>query len=113
MDLANKSVVLYQNVKIKTEWKFQEVVGDLPRFSKAPLYVSRYDGTKKRMEPVGRDSEHALKMLNKKRLELAYKGVGGEIRESDEGADPSSNPNGTKKKVSVAVAEYLADCRDR
>jgi len=28
MGLANKSVVLYQNVKIKTEWKFQEVVGD-------------------------------------------------------------------------------------
>jgi hypothetical protein len=30
MGLANRSVVLYQNVKVKTEWKLQEVVGDLP-----------------------------------------------------------------------------------
>jgi hypothetical protein len=87
MDLANKSVVLYQNVKIKTEWKFQEVVDDLLRFSKWPLYVSWYDGSKKRMEPAGRDSDHALKMLNKKRLELAYKGAGGEIKENDEVVD--------------------------
>jgi hypothetical protein len=46
-------------------------VDDLPRFSKGPLYVSWYEGFKNRTEPVGRDSEHALKRLNKKRLELA------------------------------------------
>jgi hypothetical protein len=113
MGLANKSVVLYQNVKIKTEWKLQEVVDDLPRFSKGPLYVSWYEGSKKRMEPVGRDSEHALKMLNKKRLELAYKGAGGEIKENDEGVDQPSRPDRKGKKVGVAVEEYLKNCRAR
>ncbi|MGD0157373.1 MAG: hypothetical protein ABSB50_14850 [Terracidiphilus sp.] len=113
MDLANKSVVLYQNVKIKTEWKLQEVVDDLPRFSKWSLYVSWYDGSKKRMEAVGRDSEHALKMLNKKRLELAFKGAGGEIKENDEGADQPSNRDSTRKKVRVVIDEYLKNCRAR
>jgi len=113
MGLVNKSVVLYQNVKTKTGWEYQEVLDDLPKFSKWQLYVSWYDGSKKRMDPVGRDSEHALKMLNKKRLELAYKGAGGEIKESDEGSDQPSNPDNARKEVSVAVAEYLAECRDR
>jgi len=49
--MANKSVVLYQNVKFKNEWKLQEVVDELPKFSPSPLYVSWYEGTRKRMEP--------------------------------------------------------------
>lgn len=113
MGLANKSVVLYQSVKIKTEWKYQEVVDDLPKFSKTPLYVSWYEGSKKRMEPVGRDSKHALEMLDKKRLELAYKAAGGEIREIKKSPDQPPEHRVQRKKVSEAVAEYLADCRDR
>ena len=114
MGLANKSVVLYQNVKTKTGWKLQDVVDDLPKFSKGPLYVSWDEGSKKRMEPIERNSEHALKMLNKKSLEPAYKAAGGEIKEGDDGIANSTPPlpeqNGTTKSVSVAVVEYLAKC---
>jgi hypothetical protein len=113
MDLANRSVVLYQNVKIKTGWKFQEVVDDLPKFSKGPLYISWYEGSKKQMEPVGRDSEHALKMLNKKRLELAYTAAGGEIKQGEVAPDKDPDQNGNRKKMSAAIVEYLADCLDR
>jgi hypothetical protein len=37
-------------------------------------------------------------MLNKKRLELAYKGAGGEIKENDEAADQPTNSNSTKNE---------------
>lgn len=88
--MANKSVVLYQSAKVKAKWTFLEVVDDLPEYSKAPLYVSWYEGTDKRMAPVGRDSTHALKMLNKKR----DKNLGGEIKESTECAPSSPDQNG-------------------
>lgn len=35
------------------------------------------------------------------------------ICESNEGTLPSSDPNATTKKVSVAIDEYTADCDDR
>jgi integrase len=111
--LANKSVVLYQSVKVKAKWTFLEVVDDLPEFSKAQLYVSWYEGKDKRMTPVGRDSKHALKMLNKKRAELAYKNLGGEIKESAECAPSSPDQNGSEGDVSNEVKKYLADCKDR
>jgi hypothetical protein len=113
MDLANRSVVLYQNVKTETGWELQKVVDDLPKFSKGPLYVSWYEGSEKQTEPVGRDSEHALKMLNKKRLELAYTNAGGEIKHGEVAPDKDPDQNGNRKKMSVAIAEYLADCLDR
>ncbi|MGA2048762.1 MAG: tyrosine-type recombinase/integrase [Terracidiphilus sp.] len=113
MDMANRSVVLYQSVKIKNKWTLQEVVDDLPRFSKGPLFVTWYEGSKKCSEAVGRDSVHALKMLNKKRLELAYKVAGGEIKESDEGGDQPSEPKKQGKQVTVAVDEYLKNCGAR
>jgi hypothetical protein len=37
MGLVNKSVVLYQNVKTKTGWEYQEVLDDLPKFYKWQL----------------------------------------------------------------------------
>jgi integrase len=113
MGLANKSVVLYQSIKIGNQWTFREVSGDLPRFSKWQLYVSWYEGSKKQMDPVGRDSEHALKMLNKKRLELAYVAAGGEVKEGEATPDKDPDQNGNRKKMSIAIAEYLADCEDR
>jgi hypothetical protein len=87
MGLANKSVVLYQSIKIGNQWTFREVPGDLPKFSKWQLYVSWYDGAQKRMDPVGRDSKHALKMLNKERLELAYVAAGGAVNKSEATTD--------------------------
>jgi hypothetical protein len=60
------------NPSSQKQWKLQEVA-DLPKFAKDPVYVSWYEGIKKRMEPVGRDSEHALKMLNKKVSSLRTK----------------------------------------
>src|ERR1039458_849369 len=65
------------------------------------------------MDPVGRDSEHALKMLNKKRLELAYVAAGGEVKEGEATPDKDPDQNGNRKKMSIAIAEYLADCEDR
>jgi hypothetical protein len=58
---------------------------------------------------VGNDPEVALGALDKKRLELAYVAAGGEIKQSD---NPAIN-NGQRKRVSKAVGEYLADCKDR
>lgn len=113
MDLANKSVVLYQNLKTKTGWILQEVLDDLPKFSKGPLYVSWYEGSQKRVEPVGRDSRHALEVLDKKRLELAYRAAGGKIQEIKKPPDQPPERSARRKKVSEAVAEYLAECRDR
>jgi hypothetical protein len=110
--LANQSVVLYQNVKIKSEWKLQAVVDELPEFAKYPLYISWYEGTTKRWEPVGRDSGHALKMLNKKQAELAYRSLGGEIKERN-GIVRFPDQDASEQDVSAAVKEYLADCKDR
>ena len=70
---------------------------------------SWYDGKRKRLDPVGNDPEVALGALDKKRLELAYVAAGGEIKQSD---NPAIN-NGQRKRVSKAVGEYLADCKDR
>jgi integrase len=77
------------------------------------LYVRWYQGSKSQMDPVGRDSEHALKMLNKKRLELAYVAAGGEVKEGEGTPEKDPDQNGNRKKMSVAVDEYLKDCRDR
>lgn len=50
MGLANKSVVLYQSVKIRNEWRFRPVDEDSSHLSDGPFYVSWYDGKKKRMD---------------------------------------------------------------
>jgi hypothetical protein len=65
--LANKSVVLYQSIKIGREWILRAVDEDSSHFSDGPFYISWYDDKKKQMDPVGRDSAHALRMANLKR----------------------------------------------
>jgi hypothetical protein len=101
---------IYQSVKLKKKkWTLRRVPENPSGFSDGPYYVSWYDGARKHMDPVRPDPEYALGMLNKKRLELAYIAVVGEIKESPEAQDQ----NGRRKKVSVAVGEYLAECRDR
>lgn len=83
MGLANKSVVLYQSIKIGRKWALRAVDEDSTRFSEGPFYVSWYDGKKKRMDPVGCDPEQALRMANLKRAALAFVAAGGEIKRAD------------------------------
>lgn len=83
MGLANKSVVLYQSIKIGSKWTFCPVDEDSSHFSDGPFYVSGYDGKTKQMEPVGRDPEQALRAVTLKRAGLAYVAAGGEINQQD------------------------------
>lgn len=83
MGLANKSVVLYQSIKIGSKWTLCPVDEDSTHFSEGPFYVSWYDGKKKQMDPVGRDPEQALRMAHLKRTALAFVAAGGEIKRAD------------------------------
>jgi hypothetical protein len=141
MGLANKSVVLYQSIKIGKTWKLRPVDEDSSRFSSGPFYVSWYDGDKKQMEPAGRDPQHALRMVTLKRAKLAYASAGGVVEnarpfrdsrtrsaEALDGAgenterpadrdtnrfDNSGLSVRDRREVSTAIAEYLEDCLDR
>lgn len=81
--MANKSVILFQSLKIGRRWVFRPVDEDSSRFPNGQFYVSWYDGKKKQIDPVGRDPEHALRMANRKRAALAYVSAGGEIKQAD------------------------------
>ena len=98
MGLANKSVVLYQSVKVGSKWILSPVDEDSSHFSKGPFYVTWYDGKKKRTEAVGRDSEYALRMALRKRAELAYTAAGGKVRSGVPVESPA--PISTKNKAS-------------
>jgi hypothetical protein len=47
MGLANKSVVLYQSIKVGKKWELRSVDVDCSHFLEGPFYVSWYDGKKK------------------------------------------------------------------
>jgi len=114
--LANKSVVLYQSVKIGKKWKLRAVDEDATRFTVGPFYVSWYDGKEKQMDPVGHDPEHALSEAHLKRTALAYLAAGGEIKPNNPPVPPVQavqEPVRERKKVATAVAEYLEDCKER
>jgi len=83
MGLANKSVVLYQSIKIGKKWTLCPVDEDASHFSDGPFYVSWYDGKKKQMDPAGRDPKEALRKANLKRSALAFVAAGGEIKQAD------------------------------
>lgn len=108
--MANRTVVLYQRIKIKKKWAYRTVPEELTALVSGEYYMSWYEGSRKSMDPVGSDPEVALAALNKKRLELAYVAAGGKIKESDSNLPTE---NGRRKRVSVAVEEYHADCIDR
>jgi len=97
MGLANKSVVLYQSIKIENKWILCPADEDSSHFSKGPFYVSWYDGKKKQMDPVGRDPAHALRMALRKRAELALIAAGGEVKETESVQMPV--PNSTETYV--------------
>ena len=90
MGLANKSVVLYESIKVGKKWVLCPVDEDSSHFSDGPFYVSWYEGKKKQMDPAGRDPEHALRMANLKRAALAYVAAGGEIKPADKKKDLKS-----------------------
>jgi hypothetical protein len=89
MGLANKSVVLYQSIKIGREWILRAVDEDSSHFTDGPFYISWYDGKKKQMDPVGRDSAQALRMANLKRAALAYIAAGGGVKNTNPGQNPA------------------------
>lgn len=91
MGLANKSVVLYESIKVGKKWHFRAVDEDASHFSDGPFYVSWYDGKKKQMEPVGRDPEHALRMVTLKRAALAYVSAGGELNNGNSIQKPAGD----------------------
>lgn len=141
MGLANKSVVLYQSIKVGKTWKLRPIDEDSSRFSNGPFYVSWYDGTKKQMESVGRDPQHALRMVTLKRAALAYAAAEEESNETRprrsarrdaavklqvpviEADGPGNGeikesqaaqiPVSVRRTVRSAISEYLADCVDR
>ena len=92
--MANKSVVLYQSIKVGKGWIFRAVDEDSSHFSDGPFYVSWYRGKKKQMDPVGNDPEHALSMTKLKRAALAYVSAGGEVKDTNRVQNPARNSAG-------------------
>jgi hypothetical protein len=114
-NLANKAVVLYQSIKIKNKWTMRRAEGTLRNLPEGSYYVSYYDGTRKRMEPVGRDPKEALNSIKKKQLELLYVAEGGQIAMPLNGVlfqQTDLHPPRVKKSFAAAIKEYL-DCVDR
>lgn len=96
--MANRTVVLYQRIKIKKKWAYRTVPEELTALVSGEYYLSWYEGSRKSMDPVGSDPEVALAALNKKRLELAYVAAGGKIKESDSNLPTE---NGRRKRGSA------------
>jgi hypothetical protein len=114
--LADKSVVLYQSIKIKNKWTMRRAEGALRDLTKGSYYVSYYDGARKRMEPVGRDPKEALNSIKKKQLELLYVAEGGQIAMPPNGVlfqQTDLHPPRAMKSIAAAIKEYLDDCVDR
>lgn len=74
--MANKSVVLYQYVKVRNKWKYIRAVEPLKRLSKGSYNLSWYKGGTKQWENVGADPQKAVEALNKKQLEMAFVAAG-------------------------------------
>ena len=121
--MANKSVVLYQSIKVKNKWKYRRAEGMLRDLSVGSYYMSYYAGSKKRMEPVGRIAKEALDLVKKKQLELLYVANGGTIahpmliapisQPAPEPTQSASKPAQERKSIAAAMEDYLDDCRDR
>lgn len=109
MDLANKTVSLYQSAKIEGKWTFKKISEiRLGRLSKGGYYISWYSESGKQLEPVGPEPDVALAALTRKRAELGYVAAGGKIEPAENGSEDDK-----RTKVTAAIAEYFADCRDR
>ena len=58
--MVNKAVSLYQSVRINGKWTFRKAPEQrLRKLSEGKYYVSWYEGSKKKMEPVGAEPDVA------------------------------------------------------
>jgi hypothetical protein len=117
MDLAHKAAALYRSVKIGNRWTFRAVDGKLSVLSEGAYYLSYNDGTRP-LDPLSPDPEYALRMLEKKRLELAFIAAGGEVKVTISTPkalipEPQVNLVPETKTIRQAVTEYLAYCLTR
>jgi hypothetical protein len=97
--VANRSVSLYLRLKIKNKWSFSKVAEEPSKLTTGEYYLSWYEGSRKHLDPVGNDPKTAQAKLEKKRLELAFVAVGGEVKTSN----LPKTGNGTRKMVSSAI----------
>jgi len=103
--MANKAVALYQSVRINGKWTFRKVPEQrLRRLSEGKYHVSWYEGTKKKMEPVGAEPDVARAALARKEKELAFVATGGKVEQKQESQ---------RFLLKDAVEEFLGDCKDR
>jgi integrase len=111
--MAHKAAALYRTVKLGDIWTFRTVDGEPVPLSEGSYYLNYNDG-KRHMDPVGPDPKYALKMLEKKRLELAFVAAGGEVKKTEEPKrDPEPKPVNETKTVSQEVTTYLTYCLTR
>lgn len=103
--MANKTVVLYQYIKIGGKWTYRKApTRRLPRLPEGAYYLSWYEGTRKRFENVGPDPDVATVAFNKKSAELKFIATGGEVKQAD--VQPAEEERGTRKRVTAAIKEY-------
>ena len=91
--MANKAVALYQSVKINGKWTFRKVPDQrLRRLSEGKYHVSWYEGTKKKMEPVGSEPDVARAALTRKQRELEFVATGGQVSKPEQRSNRSTLP---------------------
>jgi hypothetical protein len=117
MVMAHKAAALYRTVKIDNAWTFRTVDEDPVPLSEGSYYLNYNDGVR-HMDSLGPDPENALKMLEKKRLELAFVAAGGEVKKTgpprkDPELEPEPKPARERRTVRQAVTAYLAYCLTR
>jgi hypothetical protein len=103
--MANKAVSLYQSVRINGKWTFRKAPEQrLRKLSEGKYYVSWYEGSKKKMEPVGPEPDVARAAVMRKQRELAYLLSGGKIEQE----------NGSKRTLGKdAIEDFIADLKVR
>ena len=77
--MANKSVVLYQYVKVRIRWKYIRAIEPLKRLSKGYYCLGWYEGAVKQWENVGADPQKVTEALEKTRLQLTLSRPDGNI----------------------------------
>jgi hypothetical protein len=103
--MAHVRESLYQSIKVSGKWTLRRAPEQRLRQLTQGGYYIRFGN---RMEPAGRDPAVALAALMRKRAELNFVAVGGEVKADESEAEGSKRVN-----LVAAVKEYIADCRDR
>lgn len=103
--MANIKVSLYQSIKVAGKWTFRRAPLQRLRLLSEGGYYVRFGNY---MEAAGRDPAVAIAAVRRKQAELAFLALGGEVKQDESGLEQPK-----RVKLSDAIAEYLADCRDR